>query len=130
MEDEQSIRDSLCELFEVEGARTWVAATLDEAKRALGKRLFDLIVTDIRLGARADAGIHVMAAAGMLSPDAMVIVLTAFPTADNRAASRRLGATYFLEKPADLATIAALAALRGVPTALLGSLARAGTLRH
>jgi len=54
----------------------------------------------------------------MLSPDATVIALTAFPDDDNRHASLRLGATHFLEKPVDLATIADLAARYGVPTAM------------
>ena len=62
-------------------------------------------------------------AGGILSPDAAVIVLTAFPDDDNRHASLRLGATHFLQKPVDLATIAALAAQSGVASALTESMA-------
>lgn len=118
VEDEQSIRDVLAELFEVETNEVRVAATLDEARRALEVHVFDLIVTDLRLGGKRDGGLQVMAAAGMLSPDATVIVLTAFPDDDNRHASLRLGATHFLEKPVDLTTIAMLAARGGVASAL------------
>ena len=63
-----------------------------------------------------------MAAAGMLSPEATIIALTAFPDEDNRLASIRLGATHFLEKPVALERIAELAALAGVPTAMTPSL--------
>ena len=119
VEDEQSIRDILVELFDVEGNEVHAAALLDEAKGVLAARVYDLIVTDIRLGGRRDGGLQVMAASGLLSPDATVIVLTAFPDADNRHASLRLGATHFLEKPVDLATIAALAAEAGVCSALI-----------
>lgn len=119
VEDEQSIRDILVELFDVEGNAVHAAALLDEAKTVLAARVYDLIVTDIRLGGRRDGGLQVMAASGLLSPDATVIVLTAFPDADNRHASLRLGATHFLEKPVDLATIAALAAEAGVSSALV-----------
>ena len=118
VEDEQSIRDSLSDLFETEGTLTSAVGTLPEARRALTERAYDLIVTDIRLGGKRDGGLQVMAAAGLLSPDATVIVLTAFPGDDNRHASVRLGATHFLEKPADLATIAELAARHGVPTSI------------
>jgi DNA-binding NtrC family response regulator len=118
VEDEQSIRDSLVDLFEVEGTEAEAVATLDAAKAALARRPFDLIVTDIRLGGKHDGGLQVMAASGLLSPDATVIALTAFPDDDNRHASERLGATHFLEKPVDLTTIAALAARAGVATAL------------
>ena len=118
VEDEQGIRDVLAELFEVEGTTAHAVGTLDDAKAALAAHVFDLIVTDLRLGGKRDGGLQVIAASGILSPDATRIVLTAYPDENNRLASQRLGATHFLEKPADLATIAALAADAGVPTAM------------
>ena len=118
VEDEDCIRDILVELFETEGVRVASAATLDDAKRVLASASFHLVVTDIRLGGRRDGGLQVMAAAGFLSPDATVIALTAYPDVDNRQASHRLGATYFLEKPIALERIAELAARAGVPTAM------------
>ncbi|MEO8561585.1 MAG: response regulator [bacterium] len=119
VEDELCIRDVLVELFETEGVRVSSAGTLEEAKRMLARHIFDLIVTDIRLGGRRDGGLQVMAAAGVLSPEATVIALTAFPDDDNRQASIRLGATHFLEKPVALERIAELAARAGVPTAMM-----------
>lgn len=122
VEDEQCIRDVLVELFETGGVRVSAAGTLEEAKRMLARRLFDLIVTDIRLGGRRDGGLQVMAAAGLLSPEATVLALTAFPDDDNRNASMRLGATHFIEKPVSLERIAELAARAGVPTAMMPSM--------
>ncbi len=119
VEDEQSIRDILTELFDADATTVVTAATLDEAKAALARQEYDLIVTDLRLGGKRDGGLQVMAASGLLSPDATVIVLTAYPDEDVRHASLRLGATHFLEKPVDLQTIATLAADAGVATALL-----------
>lgn len=127
VEDEQSIRDVLAELFEVEENEVAAVATLEEARSALEQRPFDLIITDLRLGGRRDGGLQVMAAGGILSPDATVLVLTAFPDADNLHASLRLGATHFLEKPVDLSTIAALAAAGGVSSAVMTVPARSRT---
>src|SRR4051812_47193552 len=79
VEDEQSIRDILVELFDVPGVSVESAGTLERAKEVLARQSFDLIVTDIRLLGRRDGGLQVMAAAGFLSPEAMVIALTAFP---------------------------------------------------
>jgi DNA-binding NtrC family response regulator len=90
VEDERSIRDTLVELFDVEGSRVESAESLERAKAVLTSRAFDLIVTDIRLGGRRDGGLQVMAAAGFLSPEATVIALTAFPGEDTRCASLRL----------------------------------------
>ena len=121
VEDEQSIRDILIELFETEGTGVEAAATLPAALQALSRHVYDLVVTDIRLGGKWDGGLQVMAAIGLLAPDATVIALTAYPDDANRVASQRLGATYFLEKPVDLLTIATLASRHGVPTAMLPS---------
>lgn len=118
VEDDQSVRDILIELFAVDGTDVTAVATLDEAKRALGRQTYELIVTDLNLAGKRDGGLQVMAAAGLLSTDAPIIVLTAFPDESNRSASHRLGATYFLEKPADLAAIATLATRHGVQTAM------------
>lgn len=118
VEDESSIRDALTELFEVDRVEVHAAASLEEAQRALQAHRFDLVVTDLRLGGIHSGGLQVMAVAGMLSPDAAVIVLTAFPDRENRQASVRLGATHFLEKPADLSVIASLASRYGVPSAM------------
>ena len=119
VEDEPCIRDVLVELFETEGVRVSAAGTLEIAKRMLAHHSFDLIVTDIRLGGRRNGGLQVIASAGLLSPEATVMALTAFPDEDIRCASMRLGATYFLEKPVTLERIAELAARAGVPTAML-----------
>ena len=73
-------------------------------------------MTDLRLGDRRDGVLQVLGASGLLSPNAPVIVLTAYPDAGNRLASERLGATYFLEKPVDLHTIASLAEGNGIRT--------------
>ena len=124
VEDEQSIRESLAELFEVDGSCVTAVGTLDDAKHSLAVQPFQFILSDIRLGAKRDGGLQVMAAAGLLSPEAVVLVLTAFPDQDNRSASMRLGATYFLEKPVDLETIAKVAASHGVPSSLFPSPAR------
>ena len=128
VEDEQCIRDVLAELFDVAQNDVVAVATLDEARAALERQVFDLVVTDLRLGGKRDGGLQVMAVGGILSPDAAVIVLTAFPDEDNRHASLRLGATHFLQKPVDLATIASLAAQSGVLSALTESDAGIGNV--
>ena len=118
VEDEASIRESLAELFEVERVHVTAAANTDGALDALRAREYDLVITDLRLEGKRDGGLHVMAAATLLSPDAAIIALTAFPDEKHRLASHRLGAAHFLEKPADLVVIATIAARHGVPSAL------------
>ena len=118
VEDEPSIREVLEDLFDVPGVEVASASALDTGLALLRGRSFDLVITDIRLGGNRDGGLQVMAAAGLLSPDAGVVALTAFPDDDNRHASARLGAAHFIEKPAPLERIAEVAAIYGVPTAI------------
>jgi DNA-binding NtrC family response regulator len=108
----EGLRDSLEDSFDV-----YVAADIASALNVLESEHVDLVLTDLRLGGKRDGGLQVMAVAGMLSPDAMVLVLTAYPDDSNRQASFRLGALHFLEKPVDLATIAQHAATVGVRSA-------------
>ncbi len=119
VEDEISIREALVDLFTSSETTVVAAATLSEAKAALfSDQPLNLIVTDLRLGGNRDGGLQVLAAAGLVHQQTPVIVLTAFPDDDNRHASERLSATYFLEKPVDLAIIARLAQNHGVFSAL------------
>jgi len=117
VEDEQSIRDALVELFDVDENVVHSAELLPDALEKLRTQRFDLVVTDLRLGGKRDGGLQVLALTGMLSPDATVVVLTAYPDDSNRQASFRLGALHFLEKPVDLVIIANHAAAAGVRTA-------------
>lgn len=117
VEDEQSIRDILVELFDTEDNLVSPAATLMAAMDLLRTMRFDLIVTDLRLAGKRDAGLQVVALAGMLSPEATILVLTAYPDDASREASVRLGALHFLEKPVDLSVIARHAATAGVQSA-------------
>ena len=116
-EDSDNIRESLVELFGDE-ATVVAAATLRDALSALREHAFDLVIADLRLGNKADAGLQIMATASLLSPDAPVVALTAYASTAARAASKRLGAAHFLPKPADLVHIALLAAEVGVSSTL------------
>lgn len=116
VEDEDTIRESLADLFDG-CAAVYAAATLERAVGALHERTFDLVVTDLQLGAKRDAGFQVMAVAALLSAEATVVVLTAFPDATARAAAGRLGAAHFLTKPVDLEALARIAAAAGIRSA-------------
>lgn len=74
VEDDLGVREGLAEfladLVEVE-----VAATLAEAEQWLAKESFDLVLTDLRLGSSAEAGLRVMKDAR--KNGAQVAILTA-----------------------------------------------------
>jgi DNA-binding NarL/FixJ family response regulator len=75
---------------------TWVK-TVDEARRALEKRTFDAVVTDIMLGPDTPSGLDLVKE---LQPTgAPVLVITAFADMSRVKEALNHGATYLLEKP-------------------------------
>jgi hypothetical protein len=76
------------------------AVLLVEDEQSIRDILVEPFDTDLDLAGKRDGGLQVMAAAGI------------------RSASDRLGAKYFLAKPADLAAPASLATRHGVRTSL------------
>ena len=75
---------------------TWVR-TLDEARRALAKRTYDAVVTDIVLGPDGRAGLDLV---GELQPTgAPVLVITAFADVERVKEAMNRGASYLIEKP-------------------------------
>ncbi len=117
VEDEPSIRDILVELFDVAGNTVMAPRSLADALDLLRRQPFDFILTDLRLDGKRDGGLQVMALAGLASPDAPLLALTAYQDEANRRAAERLGARHMLEKPADLHAISRLAHQAGVNTA-------------
>jgi len=75
---------------------TWVK-TVDEARRALEKRTFDAVVTDIMLGPDTPSGLDLVKE---LQPTgAPVLVITAFADMARVKEALNHGATFLLEKP-------------------------------
>lgn len=75
---------------------TWVK-TVDEARRALEKRTYDAVVTDIMLGPDSPSGLDLVKE---LQPTgAPVLVITAFADMARVKEALNHGATYLLEKP-------------------------------
>jgi DNA-binding NarL/FixJ family response regulator len=75
---------------------TWVK-TVDEARRALEKRTYDAVVTDIMLGPDTPSGLDLVKE---LQPTgAPVLVITAFADMTRVKEALNHGATFLLEKP-------------------------------
>jgi two-component system, NtrC family, response regulator HydG len=97
VDDETSITGAL-ELILVErGYRVKTASTFGEAVDLLGKRGFDLVLTDLRL---ADCtGIDLLIRVKEDCPETEVILMTAHGSVDLTIQAIKMGAYYYLEKP-------------------------------
>jgi len=97
VDDERGMRDFLEIFFRREGMEVSTAAGVDEALAQLGSDEFDLVMTDVQMPGRS--GLELLRAVKETSPETVVIVITAFATAETAIEAMKQGAYDYLTKP-------------------------------
>jgi len=99
VEDEPDLRKVLSTLLKREGYQVDLADSGSGAKEMLGREVYDLVITDVRLPGAS--GIDVLRTSRELYPESPVIVITAFASDETAEEARKLGAFNFITKPFD-----------------------------
>lgn len=99
VEDEADLRKVLSSLLKREGYKVDLAGSGTDALDMLGREVYDLVITDVRLPGAS--GIEVLRKTKDLYPEAPVIVVTAFASDETAEKARKLGAFNFITKPFD-----------------------------
>src|SRR6056297_1242591 len=99
VDDELSMREFLGLMLTKEGYSVTGAETGKQANELLEKQFFDLILLDIRLG--DISGLEVLRKAKKLHPKSIVIMISAYATAENAVEAMNDGAYDYLPKPFD-----------------------------
>jgi len=97
VDDEMSMREFLDILLTREGYEISLADSGEQACEILAKGLFDLVITDIRM--KDVDGIEVLKKAKETSPETMVVMISAFATAETAVEAMREGAYDYIPKP-------------------------------
>lgn len=97
VDDEMSMREFLEILLSREGYEVSLAESGEEACEILEKAPFDLVITDIRM--RDIDGIEVLKKAKEVDPETMVVLISAFATAETAVEAMREGAYDYIPKP-------------------------------
>jgi DNA-binding NtrC family response regulator len=97
VEDQDSARESLCELLRGEGYQVHAAADGTAAIKLIDQVDLDLVLTDLKLPG-AD-GLAVLKHIGEVSPQTLAILMTAHATVDTAIEALRLGAHDYILKP-------------------------------
>lgn len=103
IDDEPSLQVTLRDTFEDEGYDVQVAGTVREALEALRQSSPDLVLCDLRLP--DGDGLDVVQEAQRWAPMVPVIILTAFASIDSAIAALKAGASEYLTKPFDEASL-------------------------
>jgi two-component system response regulator PilR (NtrC family) len=99
VDDEQSLRQFLEIFLGKEGYRVDTAASLEEAKKAIGQNVYDLVLTDLRMTGEDD-GLKVLRAAIQKNPSTEVVVMTAYAEHKSAVEAMKLGAYDYVDKEA------------------------------
>lgn len=97
VDDEQSLRDFLAIMLKKEGHEVVTAENGDTALKAVQAEIFDLVISDVRMPG-AD-GITVLKSVKEVSPETVVVMITAFATAETAVEAMKLGASDYIIKP-------------------------------
>ena len=97
VDDERSMRELLAIMLKQVGHEVAVADGGEQALEALRAGSFDLVITDLRM--RKVDGLAVLRAAKELSPQTVVLVVTAFASTETAVEAMKLGAYDYITKP-------------------------------
>ncbi|MBM3962537.1 MAG: sigma-54-dependent Fis family transcriptional regulator, partial [Planctomycetes bacterium] len=105
VDDDDALRESLVEALEVLPVAITTAAGGAAAVALLGERRFAVVVTDLVM--KGVDGFAVLAAARQNYANCRVVMLTGHGSRDVAVQAMEMGATYYVEKPVDLADLRA-----------------------
>ena len=100
VDDEELIRWSLQEELDNEGYETFVASDGAQALKLFADKLPDLTILDYKLP--VVDGMEVLQKIKEVSPDHLVIMITAHGSIDSAVKATKLGAFHYIQKPFDL----------------------------
>ena len=97
VDDELSMREFLSILLEREGYQVDVADSAQDALRMIETSLFDLVISDVQMPGLT--GIELLSKIKAVSADTVVLMITAFSTAEQAVEAMKLGAYDYIPKP-------------------------------
>jgi len=97
VDDEKSMREFLDIMLAKEGYRVVCARDGEEACRILEKDRFDLVITDIRM--KTIDGLGVLRKVKAVNPSTVVVLISAFATAETAVEAMKEGAYDYIPKP-------------------------------
>jgi len=100
VDDEELFRERLARAFRQRGFTVFTAGNFEEAMRVIGEQRPNLGVIDLKMPGRS--GLELIAAAREINAEMQIVVLTGYGSIATATEAVRLGALYYLPKPADV----------------------------
>lgn len=104
VDDEAGIRLTLTAILEQQGFEIATAASVPEALEIMNRQKFDVLLTDLNIGAPAD-GFTLVSAMRRVQPNAATFILTGYPDFQTALEAIRNQVDDYFTKPADIPTL-------------------------
>jgi two-component system, sensor histidine kinase and response regulator len=117
VDDEESVAVTMGAILEMDGYDVTISTSGTDAMRLLRERVFDLVLTDLRLD--DSDGLTIISEIARLQPETVCIVLTGYASLESAIKALREGAYDYLIKPCDVDELRAVVA-RGIERRQLG----------
>jgi DNA-binding NtrC family response regulator len=99
VDDEFSVRDSLCSWFRKGGYRVGGAENASEALQRLQEAAWDLVLLDIRMPGMD--GLELQGRIKQITPEVVIIIITAYASVETAVQALKEGAFDYITKPID-----------------------------
>lgn len=100
VDDEELFRERLAKAFSQRGFKVFTAENFDEAMRIINDDKPIMGVVDLKMPGKS--GLELIVAAKKVNPEMQLVVLTGYGSIATATEAIRLGALYYLPKPADV----------------------------
>ena len=100
VDDEKDFLEIMSERMEARGMEVTTATSTEEALEIIQGGIFDAIILDFQMPGMD--GFEALKIIKSQRPESQIILLTGFATVEKGVEAMKLGATDFLEKPADM----------------------------
>ena len=97
VDDDEWIRDSLSLFFEAEGCNLLTFETAEEAMEAVKHQIYDIVISDYKLPGMQ--GLEFLRRVKEKQPNALEILISAYPNRELLAKAKTLGVEAFIPKP-------------------------------
>ncbi|MCD4743486.1 MAG: response regulator [Desulfobacteraceae bacterium] len=100
VDDEKEFLEIMSERMEARGMQVTTATTASQALSIIEEKSFDAIVMDFQMPGMD--GMEALKTIKSKKPELQIILLTGYATVEKTVEAMKVGATDFLEKPADI----------------------------
>ncbi|MGB5986037.1 MAG: response regulator [Desulfobacterales bacterium] len=105
VDDEEDFLEVMAERMQARGFEVETCTSAEEALAKINSQAFDAIIMDFMMPGMD--GMHALKEIKTRRPESQIILLTGHATVEKGVEAMKLGATDFLEKPADLEALEA-----------------------